>query len=49
MIRRARSNSEILDFSVQINDGLTQTSADGINMVFDSRYGIMFCIYMISY
>ena len=46
MIKRARSNSEILDFSVQINDGLTQTSADGINMVFDSRYGIMFCIYM---
>lgn len=49
MIRRAKSNSEILDFSVQINDGLTQTSADGVAMAFDSRYGIMFCIYMPGY
>ena len=32
--------------SVQINDGLTQTSADGVNMVFDREYGIMFCVYM---
>ena len=32
--------------SVQINDGLTQTSADGVNMVFDHEYGIMFCVYM---
>lgn len=46
MLRKARSQSEILEHSVQINDGLTQTSADGINMVFDSRYGIMFCVYM---
>ena len=46
MIRRARSNSEILDHAVQINDGLTQTSADGVCMAFDSRYGIMFCLYM---
>ena len=46
MIRRKRSNSAILDTSVQINDGFTQTSADGVNMAFDSKYGIMFCLYM---
>ena len=46
MLRNAKSNSGILDHSVQINDGLTQTSADGASLVFDSRYGIMFCIYM---
>ena len=44
MIRRKRSNSPILDTSVQINDGFDQTSGDGINMVFDSKYGIMFCL-----
>lgn len=38
--------SEILEKSVQINDGLTQTSGDGVNMAFDIKYGIMFCIYM---
>lgn len=38
--------SEILNFSVQINDGLTQTSGDGASMAFDSKYGIMFCAYM---
>ena len=32
-----------LSRSVQINDGLTQTSADGVNMAFDTKYGIMFC------
>ncbi|MBR4865392.1 MAG: exo-alpha-sialidase, partial [Clostridia bacterium] len=32
--------------SVQINDGFTQTSADGASLAFDSRYGIMFCAYM---
>ena len=46
MIRRKRSNSPILDTSVQINDGFDQTSGDGINMAFDSKYGIMFCLYM---
>lgn len=35
-----------LERAVQINDGLTQTSADGVGMVFDSKYGIMFCVYM---
>lgn len=37
-----------IDFSraVQINDGLAQTSADGVNMAFDEKYGIMFCAYM---
>lgn len=32
--------------SVQINNGLTETSADGACMAFDSKYGIMFCAYM---
>lgn len=36
----------ILDFSTQINDGLTETSADGASLAFDSKYGIMFCAYM---
>ncbi len=35
-----------LDNSIQINDGLTQTSADGVSMAFDKKYGIMFCVYM---
>lgn len=38
--------SEILDISVQINDGMTQTSADGASLAFDAKYGIMFCAYM---
>ncbi len=38
--------SEILERSIQISDGLTQTSADGANMVFDKKFGIMFCAYM---
>ncbi len=38
--------SEILEHSIQINDGLTQTSADGVNMAFDKKFGIMFCAYM---
>ena len=37
---------DVLDFSVQINDGMTQTSGDGTGMAFDSKYGIMFCFYM---
>ena len=37
---------DILDLSVQINNGLTQTSGDGTGMAFDSKYGIMFCFYM---
>ncbi len=36
----------LLDHSVQINDGLTQTSADGAALAFDRKYGIMFCAYM---
>ncbi len=36
----------ILDFSTQINNGLTETSADGASLAFDSKYGIMFCAYM---
>lgn len=40
------SNSPELDFSVQINNGLCETSADGAGLAFDSKYGIMFCAYM---
>ncbi len=36
----------ILDSSVQINNGFTETSADGASLTFDSKYGIMFCAYM---
>ena len=35
-----------LEFSTQINDGLTQTSSDGACLAFDEKYGIMFCAYM---
>lgn len=35
-----------LENSVQISNGLTETSADGASLVFDKKYGIMFCIYM---
>lgn len=35
-----------LENAVQINDGLTQTSADGASLAFDAKYGIMFCSYM---
>lgn len=35
-----------IEKSVQINDGFTQTSADGACLAFDSKYGIMFCSYM---
>lgn len=41
--------SELLEYSIQINDGLRQTSGDGVNMAFDTKYGIMFCIYMPGY
>lgn len=36
----------ILERSVQISNGLAETSADGAALVFDSKYGIMFCAYM---
>ena len=35
-----------MENSVQINDGLTQTSGDGACLAFDKKYGIMFCVYM---
>ena len=38
--------SEILKSAVQINNGFTDTSADGANLYFDKKYGIMFCAYM---
>lgn len=46
MTQKRESNSMILNFSTQINDGLTQTSADGASLAFDKKYGIMFCSYM---
>ncbi|MBQ9756264.1 MAG: exo-alpha-sialidase [Clostridia bacterium] len=39
-------NSEVLRFSTQINNGLTETSGDGIGLTFDSKYGIVFGSYM---
>ncbi len=38
--------SAILQHAVQINNGLTETSADGAGLAFDKKYGIMFCAYM---
>ena len=35
-----------LELSVQINNGLGETSADGAGLSFDKKYGIMFCAYM---
>ncbi|MBE7043458.1 MAG: exo-alpha-sialidase [Ruminococcaceae bacterium] len=35
-----------MEHSIQINDGFTQTSADGGCLCFDPKYGIMFCAYM---
>lgn len=46
MANKNIKTSEVLEHSVQISDGLTQTSADGVNMAFDKKYGIMFCAYM---
>ena len=39
-------DTEILNFSVQINDGFCETSADGASLAFDKKYGIMFAAYM---
>ncbi|MBE5743617.1 MAG: exo-alpha-sialidase [Clostridiales bacterium] len=38
--------SDILMHSVQISNGLEETSADGPQLAFDEKFGIMFCIYM---
>lgn len=38
-----------MENSVQINNGLTETSSDGAALVFDAKYGIMFCSYMPGY
>ena len=46
MDARNKNLNTLLDYSVQINDGLTQTSADGAALTFDTKYGIMFCFYM---
>ena len=42
------NNSEILNFSVQINNGLKETSADGAGLVFDSKYGERVKVYFIG-
>ncbi len=46
MTERKGEVSPILNFSAQINNGFTDTSADGAKLVFDAKYGIMFCAYM---
>ena len=46
MILNKEKASELLNLSVQINNGFTDTSADGASLVFDKKYGIMFCAYM---
>ena len=46
MDARNESLNALLEYSVQINDGFTQTSADGAALTFDTKYGIMFCFYM---
>ncbi len=46
MILSGEKANDTLKLSVQINNGFTDTSADGINMAFDKKYGIMFCVYM---
>ena len=37
---------DLLERSVQISNGLVETSADGAMLCFDKKYGIMFCAYM---
>lgn len=46
MILSGEKAKDTLKLSVQINNGFTDTSADGVNMAFDKKYGIMFCVYM---
>lgn len=37
---------DLLERSIQISNGLAETSADGAALCFDKKYGIMFCAYM---
>ncbi|MBE6651246.1 MAG: hypothetical protein E7613_08020 [Ruminococcaceae bacterium] len=46
MIISKEKAKELLKLSVQVNNGLTDTSGDGATLVFDKKYGIMFCAYM---
>ncbi|MBQ7256169.1 MAG: hypothetical protein IJS60_00560 [Abditibacteriota bacterium] len=39
----------LLDFAVQVNDGLTQTNASAVECHFDSKYGIVFCAYLTGF
>lgn len=45
IISREKAN-DVLALSTQVNNGLTETSGDGATLVFDKKYGIMFCAYM---
>lgn len=42
----AFNNCLTLEDSIQINNGLSETSGDGASLAFDPKYGIMFCAYM---
>ena len=42
----AEKTDMLSNASTQINDGFTQTSADGASLAFDTKLGIMFCAYM---
>ncbi len=46
MILNKEASARLLQQSMQINNGFTDTSADGANLYFDKKYGIMFCVYM---
>ncbi len=46
MVLNKEKAEALLCQSVQINNGLTDTSGDGAGLVFDKKYGIMFCAYM---
>lgn len=40
------NGEELFQRSVQISNGLRETSADGCSLAFDKKYGITFCSYM---
>jgi len=43
---QVKDSKSIFQSSVQISNGLRETSADGACLAFDRKYGIMFCSYM---
>ena len=46
MIISKEKAAELIERSVQINNGLAETSGDGSALAFDTKYGIMFHAYM---